>query len=96
MIPPKSANVFALSKFAVDVQAVNRIVLVELLHNHPGFCKEFGAVFLGPPVFQIAFVVKLATHVVKAMRHFMPESRTANNGIQNGIIGHLTLVTPEQ
>ena len=96
MIQVQIGNVFALGKFTVDVKAVNRIVLVELSHDHFCFCIKFSAVFGCLPVLQVALVVKFASHVVTAVRHFVPESRSADNGIQNGIVGHFSLISPEQ
>ena len=88
--PTQIGNVLAFREFAVDLDIVNDRVSRVLVHDALRALFKLRAIFLGPPVAQIAFGVKLASLIVKAVRQFM-----ANGAAGVAVIGsiiHLGIV----
>ena len=86
-------DVFTLCHITVNAEAVDDHIAAELINNHGGLCEKARAVFRCPPVFEIAFFIVLAALVIETMCDLVPESRTTNDGIKNGIVGQYTLIT---
>src|SRR5205807_4349121 len=65
-------HIFTQGKLAVDVDVIHNHILSVLVLDALGAFVELLPVFLGPPVFQIAFGVILAALIVKTVGQLMP------------------------
>src|SRR5207302_7001783 len=66
-------HVFAFGELAVDFYVVDNRVLGILVHDALCAFFELLAIFLGPPVAQVAFGIKLAALIVKAVRQLVAD-----------------------
>ncbi len=64
-------HVFAFGQLAVDLDVIHDGVLSVLVHHALGALFKVLSIFLGPPVAQIAFGIKLAAFIVKPVREFV-------------------------
>ena len=75
---------------AIDVHVVDDHVLGILIAHAAGALVEFFAVFLGPPIPEIALRIELAAFVVEAVRQFVPD-RPSGVAVVRGIV-HLGVI----
>src|SRR5690606_25589605 len=79
-------DVLAQSEAAVDVQAGQGLVAVELLGQLVGARLELAAVLVGPPVGHVAGGIELAALVVVAVQHLVADHR-ADAAVVEGVVG---------
>src|SRR5438034_1678709 len=71
--PAKISHGFAEHEPAVVPQTIAQIDTIELIHNTPCACVEFGAITRRPPILERSGGIEFGAAVVELMSHFMSD-----------------------